>query len=761
MTDEPLPTAPDGDRDRLPARQDPSAHRAIAPHQGGGALSLDVLDERREGDPDAIDLLAYWHILVKRRRLIAGILAGTVAMALLITLMTQPLYRATALMQVDYEAAPIVAQNDGVSRASRSYDPEFLTTQYELMRSRALAERVANELNLDAVALENLNDPGWSGRVMELLRPKPKAEAVEGAAVSRSSAALLGQATGVVQGGLTVTPVKYSRLVSLSFDSPDPAFSVRVVNTLAEAFIASSLERTMGTTTYAKTYLEDQIKQSKVKLEESERNLVAYAQREGLVTTADGGTSLAVQNLTDLNASLADAQSQRIRAQARWRQASGGGAMPADMLAASGVRELQAQRAGLQAQYQQKLQLFKADYPEMLQLKSQIDEVNRQISAETASIRASVKAEYDAAASQEGMLTGQIRSLRGQALEVDSRSIDYNILKRDVDTNRQLYDSLLQRFKEVGAAGDVRSNNISVIDRAQQGWRFKPNLLKNLIYGLLAGLVLGTLAAFVLDFLDDTLKTPDDLEQKLRLAVLGIIPKLGPKENFAEVMGNTRSGFSEAYRSVRTALQFSTDHGVPRSLLITSPSASEGKSTTALALARNFAQLGKRVLLIEGDLRNPSLHKAMGLRTELGLSNLLSGANSLTEVTLKTDDERLHVILAGPLPPNPAELLSGSKFVSMLTVATERYDQVIVDGPPVLGLADSPLLSNAVEGTLLVITSAKTRISTAQMALKRLRAARGRVVGALLTKYDQKAAGYGYYYDAYYAYGNNPRLTKG
>ena len=433
--------------------------------------------------------------------------------------------------------------------------------------------------------------------------------------------------------------------------------------------------------------------------------------------------------------------------------------MPADMLGASGVGSLQQQRAGLQAQYQQKLQVFKPDYPEMQQLKGQIDEVNRQIGAEMSSIRASVKAEYDAASSQEGMLKGQINALRGQALDVDSRSIDYNILKREADTNRQLYDSLLQRFKEVGAAGDVRSNNITIVDRAQEGWRFKPNLSKNLMMGLLAGLLLGILAAFVLEFLDDTLKTPDDLEQKLKLAVLGIIPKLGPKQTLAEVMGDPRSAFSESYRSVRTALQFSTDHGVPRSLLITSPSASEGKSTTALVLARNFAQLGKRVLLIEGDLRNPSLHKTLGLKVELGLSNLLSGANTLTDVTQVTDDERLHVILAGPLPPNPAELLSGSKFMSMLTVASERYDQVIIDGPPVLGLADSPILGNAVEGTLLIVTSGKTRISTAQVALKRLLSARARVVGALLTKYDQKAAGY--HYDAYYAYGSKPRLTKG
>ena len=765
MTDDRLPSGPiDGrdDRDRLPARPDATPQRGLDRYAGGGALSLDLLDDRRESDPDEIDLLAYWRILVKRRRLVAGVLAGVVALALLLTLMTQPMYRASALMQVEKEGPPIVA-TQGAMPFYDGWDPEFLNTQYELLRSRALAERVANELNLPEETLAGLNDPGWLGRVIALLRPEEKAKA-EDANRSRSSEALLKQATGVIQGGLSVDPVKESRLVRLSFDSPDPAFSVRVVNAVAEGFIASSLERRLGTTSYAKTYLEDQLAQTKAKLEESERKLVEFAQKEGLVNTGEAGTSLSTQNLTELNGLLAAAQSERIRAQARWRQASSG-ALSSDMLSASGIGALQQQRATLQGQYQQKLQTFKPDYPEMVQLKAQIDAVNREIGAETGRIRAAVKAEYDAASANEGMLKGQIASLRGEALDTDSRSIQYNILKREADTNKQMYDSLLQRFKEVGAAGDVRTNNISIIDRAQSGFRFKPNLMKNLAMGLLAGLLLGVLLAFVLEFLDDTLKTPEDVEQKLKLAVLGVIPKLGPKDNLAEVAADTRSSFSEAYRSVRAALQFSTDHGVPRVLLVTSPSPGEGKSTTALALARNFAELGKRVLLIETDLRNPSLHRTLGIKGEAGLSNLLAGASRLSEVTLDTDDERLKVILAGPQPPNPAELLSGSKLVSMLTVACERYDQVIIDGPPVLGLADSPILANVVEGTLLVITSGKTRIATAQQALKRLLVARARIVGALLTKYDAKAAGYGYgyhyNYDGYYAYGAKPRLTKG
>ena len=763
MSNDNLPAGPADDGSRLPARLDPTASQALAPYRSSNTLALDLQEERR--DDDEIDLLAYWRILVKRRWLVLGILTGVVALALLKTLMATPIYRATSVLQLE-KAGTQVVQVEGIQPDSDRYgwDPDFLQTQYELLQSRSLAERVADELNLDQAALDRLNDPGWLGRMLALLRPKSKTESADTALAD--AAKQLRAAAGVVSGGLSVEPVRNSRLVRINYDSPSPEFSARVANAIADGFIASGLERRFGASSYAKTYLEDQLKLVKAKLEQSERKLVAFAQQEGLVSTGENGQSLATQNLTQLNAALANAQDQRIRAQARWRQASSG-AMPADMIGNSSIRPLQQQRAQLQGQYQLKLQTFKPDYPEMQQLKGQIDELARQIAAENGSVRASVRAEYEATAAQERMLMSQIATLRTEALDVDGRSIQYNILKREVDTNRELYDGLLQRFKEVGVAGDVRSNNISIIDRAEvPGWRFKPNLMLNLAIGLLLGGMLGVLVAFLLEFLDDTLKTPDDIEQKLRLAVLGVIPRLGPKENLGSIAKDSRSSFSEAYRSVRTALQFSTDHGVPKTLLITSTGPSEGKSTTALALARNLAELGKRVLLIEADMRNPSLHRTLGLQgSGTGLSNLLAGGATLSQSTLSVDNELFKVILAGPLPPNPAELLSGSKLVSALTIAREHYDQVIIDGPPVLGLADAPILSNVVEGTLLVVNSSKTRISAAQAALKRLLSARARVVGALLSKYDPKTAGYGYgygyQYESYYAYGRKPQLTKG
>lgn len=758
MPDKNLPSGPLSGDERLPATSDPSSQLPGRPRH---ELSLDI-EEERPADPDEIDLLAYWNVLLKRRGVILGIVGVCVALALVLTLVATPIYRATTVMRLDSNDQQVLPSSASTG-VGYNWDPEYLSMQYGLLRSRSLAERVADDLNMDAKALASLQPPSWLTRVKRLVRPEPVADAsstlpdAEADAASDSDRQM---AADIIQSSLSVEPDREAgRLVKLHFYSPVPQFAARAANAVADGFIASEMDSRFGASDYAKSYLQDQLALVKSRLEDSERELVAFAQRENLVTS-EGGQSLVGQNLSDLNASLAAAQSQRIRAQSRW-QAASGGAIPQDMLANSMMTALQTQRAQLQRTYQEKLQLFKPDYPEMQALQGQLDELSKQINAELASIRASVKAQYDAALSEERLLTSQLGSLRSETLDVDNRSIQYNILKREVDTNRQLYDGLLQRFKEVGVAGDLRPTNISIVDRAKvPRGRFSPSVAKNVVIGLLLGLLLGVIVAFVLEFLDDTLKTPEDIERRLKLTVLGIIPRLTGKQTPATASLDPRSAFSESYRSVRTALQFASDSGIPKVLLITSAGPGEGKSTTAMALGRNFAQLGKRVLIVEADMRNPALHKSVNRETDKGLSNLLVGDSSLPEVVAGSGTDGLDVIFAGPLPPNPAELLAGSRMVSLLAITREHYDQIIIDGPPTMGIADAPILANAAGATLMVVHSGSTKIATAQGAIKRLRVARAHLLGVVLTKYDAKIAGYGYQYEGYYAYGNAPQLTQ-
>jgi len=717
--------------------------------------ATDPFDATRAADRDEIDLLAYWRVLVKRRRFVLfGLLLGA-AVAMLVTLSTTPLYRATAVLQLE-RAAPEIVKVEGMTQVQGGDQSDFYQTQYELLQSRTLAERVAEELQLDDPAvLARYHLGSWRGRFLGGGRPvASRPTQTAGAATPEQRR----HAVELVQQALVVTPVRNSALIDVNFDSPSPELAARGANAVADGFIASGIERRFGASSYARQYLQSQLAAVKTRLEASERELVAFAQRESIVSNAEG-RSLVSQNLGELTSELAAAQNQRIRAEARWRQASSAAALPADMLKDSIINSLRQERAKLQGQYQEQLQVYKPEYPAMKHWAGKVAGSDRQIALELANIRASAKAEYDAAAGQESMLNRQLARLRENTLDLENRSIQYTILKREVDTNRQLYDGLLQRFKEVGVAGQLSPNNISIVDRAEApASPYKPNFLWNLALGALFGLVLGIVIAFVRELVDDTLKSSEDIEQRLKLAVLGVIPKLGPKQTMEQVREDPRSAFSESYRSVRTALQFSTEQGVPRVLLLTSPGAADGKSTSALSLASNFAQLGKRVLLIEADLRNPSLRKSMGLRGDIGLSTVLAGASTLAQAVQSTQDERLKVVLAGPLPPNPAELLSGSRLVAVLEEAVAQFAQVIIAGPPVLGISDAPILSHIASGTLLVVHAGKTKVAAAQAATKRLLGARAHIIGTLLTMYDANLDG-AYGYDAYHAYdyGQGPR----
>jgi capsular exopolysaccharide synthesis family protein len=470
--------------------------------------------------------------------------------------------------------------------------------------------------------------------------------------------------------------------------------------------------------------------------------------------------------LISLNASLSAAKSDRIAAEQRYRQSSGAQAT-ASVIANPTVQALQQQRSQLEAEYQEKLGLYKPDFPLMTQLRSRIDTLGREITRESRNVAGSasgnLRAEYAAAVARENALEGRVNALKQGLLNLRQRSIQYTILQREVDTNRSLYDALLQRFKEVGVAGGVGANAVSVVDRAEPPQApFKPSLPFNLAIGLVLGLIMGFGTAFAIEWIDDTIKTPDDLTGKLKINPLGVIPKVTADGDMRELLQDPRSPVSEAYQSVRAALQFATDHGIPKSLLISSTRAAEGKSSTAFALAQTLARLGANVLLMDADLRKPTFRGPSA--TAEGLSTLLAGSDKIKEAIHPTQMERLFLLPSGQIPPNPAELFSSDRFSKILAEVSELFDYIVIDGPPVLGLADAPLLSSMCEGTLVIIESGGVRRAAALNAVNRLRGAGARLMGGVLTKFNAKKTGYGYGYgygygeEAYaYAEGDKPK----
>ena len=696
----------------------------------------------------------YLRLLSKYKYLLLISLFGACVLGVVATLLMTPKYLATATLQIDRESARVLNVEQVAPREAMVAGEEFFQTQYGILRSRSLAERV--------IESEGLAQDDRFLRAMGSELERKRGETGSAFAARRRAAAL-----DLLEDNLDISPVRGSRLVNVGFESPDPRLSARIANAFTDNFIQSNLDRRYESSAYARQFLEERIAQTKARLEDSERALVTYASQQRIVNlpSTDGAErSLDSDSLSSVNAALAEAQARRIAAAERWRlaQSSNGANIP-EVLQNPVAQSLSRQRAELNSSYQQKLALYRPDYPEMVQLRAQIDELDEQINSIAADIRNSIRGQYQAALNEENALRARVESLKGSVLDLQNRSIQYNILQREVDTTRVLYDGLLQRYKEVGVTGAISTNNISVVDRAKAPDEpFKPRMFFNLALAALLGLGFGVVLSLLLEALDETITTPEDMEGKLHLPTLGVVPLLDKDRNAAEALDDAKTPFAEAYYSILTAIQFSTPHGAPNVLLVTSTQPAEGKSTTAYATALNLARLGRKVLLIDGDLRNPSMHRTLGLENERGMSNLLSGNASLEQVVQDTRKTNLDFVSCGPLPPNPAELLGGESMRALLAHARTRYDHVVLDGPPVLGFADAPLLASIAEGTIFVLQSRGTRRGQARGALRRLSQGRGRILGAVLTKFNTKSATYGEYNYAYdYHYGStNPASRK-
>lgn len=666
-------------------------------------------------------------VIFEWRWLVLSALATGIGLSIIVTLLTTPVYRSVATIELTPPTVQVVSNAANAEEPVKA-DDAFIGTQMGLLKSRSLAQRVVQDLNLTS-------NPTI---ISDLEAPRLVREKIAIAAIQRD---------------LDVKSVINSRLIDLRYRSTDPTLAAKIVNGVADGFISTSLERRYQSSAYARNFLQRQISNVRRELEKSERQLVTYAQSEGIINTGkEGGTpndasSLAGASLVDLNQSLSQAQAKRIETEQAYREAR---STRNTAEITERTAQLRGQRATLQAEYQDKLNVFKTDYPEMLQLSSRIKALDQAIAAETRNVQSgrsgTLAAEYEAAVAAESALRNRVAQLRDDVLNLRGRSIRYNILQRDVDTNRTLYDALLQRYKEIGVAGGIGNSYAAIADRGDiPGSPFQPNLFLNLAIGLLLGFLVGVGTALGLEFFHDVIKTPQDVRDRLHLAFLGGIPVLKGQKP-VEALRDSTSPISEAYFSAGTSIGFTTDEGSPRSLLITSTRPAEGKSTTSWAIAQFHTRHNRRVLLIDADLRKPAF--VTGNEKRDGLSTLLTTRDAVTEHAVQTDISNLWLLPCGPIPPNPAELLSSMRMRAIIEEAMNEFDMVVVDGPPILGLADSPLLSTICRGTLMVAEAGKTRTRAAVDALGRMRSAGGNVIGCILTRYRNDAT-YGYGYDAY------------
>lgn len=707
-----MPVSPDG--------------KWIVQHEGFERDRAFVGTPAGSGDGSGLDLAAISRALFHWRWLIAGLTLVGLVLGIIATMLTTPLYRASVTLEVNPPTVQVTdVKNTPQTDSSGGFD--LVATQVGLLSSRAIAERAAQDLGL----ANNQDFVGSGGTATERLR----------------------RATDIIASGIKVKPPESGSLIEYTYTSRSPQLAAAVANQIADSFISSGLQRRYDASSYARKFLSQQINRTRADLEGSERQLVAYAQAEGIINTGgagkDGGSpgdvnSLQGESLVALNAALGTATAKRMEAESAYRQGTAVGATTDVTASTAGLRST---RAALQAEYQQKRTLMKPDHPDMLSLQSQINELDRQIARESSQVSSSrsntLLGEFRSAASAERALQGKVSDLKGSVLNLRGRSIQYNILQRETDTNRSLYDALLQRYKEVGVAAGIGSSPVSIVDHAEvPGSPFRPNLFQNLIIGFLIGLVAGIVSAVGLDTLNDTIKTRQDVRTKLDIACLGAIPKTG-SANFSESLKDPRSEVCEAYASILASLRFSTDEGLPRTLMVTSTIPGEGKSSTSLAIARNLARLGSCVLLIDGDLRKPVFRTS---NEAVGLTHLLTGeARNSADHISATQFENLFLLPAGPIPPNPADLLSSGRASALLRELETRYDAIVVDSPPVMGLADALLLASITHNVLFIVESGKTRTKAALETLGLIRNTGAHVLGAVLTKASGDLGGYGYY----------------
>jgi capsular exopolysaccharide synthesis family protein len=717
---------------------------------------LDVAQERRR----LPNLQDYLRVLWRYRWGVLGLALAGAALAALHAWSQVPIYRATATMLIERQAARFVPI-DPVYQAPAGYDfGEYYQTQYEILRSRPIAERVVRRIGVDA-----FDGGAGDARGFSLRRLLPGADAP---AAQPGDAERFEAAVAAVQGSIAVQPIRNSQLVRIAFEGPDPALAARLANTLPQAYIEETLEGRLQMTEAASAWLNERLGGLREKLDQSERALQEFRDRERLID-AKGVDSLASQELQLATERLAQARRERsdreilYRAVRDARQA--GTALDAipGLLSYPLVSELKAALVEAERAQRELSQRYGPRHPRMVEAQSALDTSRAALARQLEAAASAVERDFEAAQLRENQVAGELGAAKGEVRDVNRKQYELQRLEREVQANRDVYAQFQQQFKQTAAAGGVQNANARLIEAAAvPDLPVAPNQRRIVLVGLLLGLALGVGLAFLLEHLDNTLKGADDVEQRLGLHVLGLLPKLdirgdderAPLRQFDE---NPRSTFSEAVRTVRTSVLLSAIDEPHKRVLVTSSVPGEGKTTLSVNLAHALGQM-KRVLLIDADMRRPTVHRGLpDLAESRGLSHLVAGTAGAAECVHRLGEGNVWVLPAGPVPPNPQELLSSRRFEETLEQLSAEFDHVVIDCAPACAVSDALVLSRLVHAVVYVVRSDATPWQVADQGVRRLRRVNapmtGAVVNHVVPRKGRFAYGYGKYYyggDGYY-----------
>ena len=707
-----------------------------------------------QGQPTSvINLSMIRGLLFRQRIILIGVIATALVLGLVLTLLTKPVYQSTATVRIDPNGANIVEGQDLAPTVATNEINRYMQTQGTVITSQRMALTVVDSLKLDqnddllgkAVANgkpADLTDKQWQSQRREM-------------------------AAGIIRSGVTVDIPQDNRVIGINFRFGDPAIARMVTDSYADNFVQADVRRALEANAYAQKFLQEQIVQISAKLQEAERAANTYAKANRIVSSpmgsptsedssgASASPTVMVSNLASVNGTYTQARAQRIAAEQRWAAVAGipAGQLP-EVQQNAAIQDLYSERGKVITVLSELRQRYGDSYPQVKEAKARVTSLDAQISKLSADIKNGIRDIYTIALRQEQALSGELNKVSNQTLDEQDRRVQFNLLDRQASALRTQLASLLDRYNQISSAANVRSGSITKLDAATLPTApVTPNLLKNMLVALILGVGLAVVIAMLSESFDDRLRSSEDVERKLGTPLLGFTPFV-PDDEVSEQANDPFSSLMEAYSSLRTSVDFAIG-GSNRIIQVTSSQPSEGKSLSSSVLARKYAQLGRKTLLIDADLRKPTIANLFGAkRSSIGFAEVLLGDVTLADALLKNTPDNLDVLPIGSIPPNPVELLSSQLLIDFLAKCREDYAVVVIDSSPVMGLADAPLISRHTDGVVFIVEANRSQFGQTKSALRRLRNAGARVAGVVLTKYRSAEAGlsYDYMYN-YYAYG--------
>lgn len=729
--------------------------RSQAPvaHEGYyGAGGYPVVEE------DELSFRHYLDFFLRRKWTIAAAVILCVSTALIYSLAATPTFRSRTVLQIQPNG-PNIVEFGNLQQSTNQVQAykDFFQTQYSVLSSRALASRTIEVLELHEEPNFNpaLREKGLVASAKSWVKgllPGEKKEIDPEILAQREHQNLVDALLRTVE----VRPREDSYLVELAVVARNPVLAEQIVSTMADQYVELTMDQSIGSASNAKDFIEQQLAVTKARLEQSEVELQEFARGKDIY--AIDQEQLALQGrLADLNSRVTQAEAARIQAESVAKQARG--PMRASLTGVIDnplLKTLKDQLSEAQAELAQLRQTFSDQFPAVRKMIGKVASLRSQVAETEQNLLRGLQANFEAAAAQEADLRKTLEDHEAKFAEFETKGVTFKMMQRDINTNRELYDSLLSRYKEVEVVGAMRASNIVVLDAAEvPRKKYRPRVGLNLAIAMLVGLFSGVGLAVSQEYFDDTIKTPDDVENAARLPTLAAVPVFTAPEDLdavpdyapdRQVALMPTSPGAEAIRTLRASLLLASSGGLPKRILMTSSTPSEGKTCITTNLALAFAQMGKKVIAVDCDLRKPRLHAATGLANTAGVSNVLTDNATLDEVIRPSGFPNLDVITAGPIAPNPVELLGSEALDGFLKELDERYDLVLLDAPPTLGFADVPTLANRAGGACLLVAHAGVvHRHVLKHAVEYLLRMQSRVLGVVLNKVSTRGSSYSYY----------------